>query len=63
MSFPILFCPSMWKSVHIDTDGYLTPCCIHVHGDDKKTRIEDVDHIETVLFNDHENWRQIYRLL
>jgi radical SAM protein with 4Fe4S-binding SPASM domain len=59
MSFPILFCPSMWKSVHIDTDGYLTPCCIHVHGDDKKTRIEDVDHIETVLFNDHENWRQM----
>ena len=40
---PKIYCPSMWKSVHVDVDGYLTPCCMFIHGADKKTRIEDIE--------------------
>jgi len=55
---PKLFCPSMWKSIHVDSDGYLTPCCIHIDQEDKNIRIEDVNHIETVLFENHKERRQ-----
>jgi hypothetical protein len=39
----------MWKSAHVDTDGYITPCCLFIHKEDKKTRIVDVSHAEKVL--------------
>lgn len=47
----------MWKSVHVDTDGYLTPCCLFVHPDDKKTKIDQVNHISEVLFNEFQEYR------
>lgn len=54
-----LYCPSMWKSVHVDVDSYLTPCCLFIHGDDKKTRITDanVEKIETVLLDEFQEYR------
>jgi radical SAM protein with 4Fe4S-binding SPASM domain len=53
-----IYCPSMWKSVHVDTDGYLTPCCLFVHPDDKKTRITDVNHVSEVLHNEFDVYRK-----
>lgn len=53
-----LYCPSLWKSVHVDVDGYLTPCCLFIHGVDKKTRITDVDKIETVLHDEFKPYRE-----
>lgn len=55
---PKLYCVSLWKSIHVDVDGYLTPCCVHINGEDKNKKIEDVDNIEEVLLVDHEKYRQ-----
>lgn len=52
-----LYCPSMWKSVHVDVDSYLTPCCLFIHGQDKKTKITDVNRIETVLIDEFQPYR------
>ena len=57
-----IYCPSLWKSVHVDVDGYLTPCCMFIHGEDKKTRIEDIpegDTIETVLLDEFQEYRDL----
>ena len=57
-----LYCPSMWKSVHVDVDGYLTPCCMFIHAEDKKTRIEDIpkgETIEAVLLDEFKPWRDM----
>jgi radical SAM protein with 4Fe4S-binding SPASM domain len=54
-----LYCSSLWKSIHIDVDGYLTPCCIFVHGLDKKDRIEDVSNLEDYLINNHKKYRDL----
>lgn len=48
----------MWKSVHVDTDGYLTPCCLFVHPNDKKTKIDQVGHISEVLFGEFAEYRK-----
>lgn len=45
---PKLYCPSLWKSVHVDADGYLTPCCLFINQEHKKTRIEDISEGETI---------------
>ena len=37
--FAKLYCPSMWKSSHLDVDGFLTPCCVFFRDKDKKKRI------------------------
>lgn len=52
-----IYCPSMWKSVHVDTDGYLTPCCLFIHKEDKKTRIVDIDKAEDVLREEFQEYR------
>lgn len=52
-----MYCPSLWKSVHIDTDGYLTPCCLFVDKGTKRIKITDVTNIETALVNDFEEHR------
>jgi radical SAM protein with 4Fe4S-binding SPASM domain len=52
-----MYCPSLWKSVHIDTDGYLTPCCLFVGKDTKQIKITDVNNIETALVNDFQEHR------
>lgn len=53
-----IYCPSMWKSVHVDTDGYLTPCCLFIHQEDKKTRITDVkDSVAEVLHGEFSEYR------
>ncbi len=52
----------MWKSVHVDVDGYLTPCCMFIHGDDKKTRIEDIPKgqtIHNVLIDEFSEYRSM----
>ena len=57
-----LYCPSMWKSVHVDVDGYLTPCCMFIHSEDKKTRIEDIpkgETIRSVLIDEFAEWRSM----
>jgi len=57
-----LYCPSMWKSVHVDVDGYLTPCCMFINSQDKKTRIEDIpegETIEKVLLDEFQPWRDM----
>ena len=57
---PEIYCPSMWKSVHVDVDGYLTPCCLFIHKEDKKTRIEDIpegETIEKVLLEEFQEYR------
>ena len=49
---PKIYCPSMWKSVHVDVDSYLTPCCVFINAEDKKTKITDLsdnESIESVL--------------
>lgn len=53
-----IYCPSMWKSIHVDTDGYLTPCCLFINDQDKRYRITDVDKAEDVLVSDFEEYRQ-----
>lgn len=52
-----LYCPSMWKSVHVDVDSYLTPCCLFIHQEDKKTKITDVDKIDVVLLDEFQQYR------
>jgi len=52
-----IYCPSMYKSVHVDTDGYLTPCCLFVHPTDKKTKINQVNNISEVLFGEFKEYR------
>jgi radical SAM protein with 4Fe4S-binding SPASM domain len=52
-----IYCPSMWKSAHVDTDGYITPCCLFIHKEDKKTRIVDVSHAEKVLKEEFQEYR------
>jgi MoaA/NifB/PqqE/SkfB family radical SAM enzyme len=47
----------MWKSVHVDTDGYLTPCCLFIHGEDKKSKLVDVETAETVLLGEFQEYR------
>jgi len=54
-----LYCPSLWKSIHIDVDGYLTPCCIFIHNDDKKDRLEDIDNLEDYLITNHDEYRRM----
>jgi radical SAM protein with 4Fe4S-binding SPASM domain len=57
-----IYCPSMWKSVHVDTDGYLTPCCLFIHHADKKTKITDIkESISEVLINEFEEYREQLR--
>lgn len=53
-----IYCPSMWKSVHIDTDGYLTPCCLFVQLKHKRTKITDVKHISNVLEKEFAPYRE-----
>ena len=49
----------MWKSVHVDTDGYLTPCCLFIHNEDKKTKITDVENsISEALINEFSEYRE-----
>lgn len=49
----------MWKSVHIDTDGYLTPCCLFIKREDKKTRISDIkENISEVLHGEFSEYRE-----
>ena len=54
---PDLYCPSMWKSTHLDTDGYITPCCMFIDGKFKKYKITDVTNIEDVLVNQFQEYR------
>ena len=54
---PDLYCPSMWKSTHLDTDGYITPCCMFIDGKFKKYKITDVTRIEDVLVNQFQEYR------
>lgn len=57
-----LYCPSLWKSVHVDADGFLTPCCLFINDEHKKTRIEDVpqgETIETVLKGEFKEYRDL----
>ena len=61
-SKPKLYCTSMWKSVHVDVDGYLTPCCMFIHGEDKKTKITDIKKggsIESVLIDEFQEYRDM----
>lgn len=55
--FAKIYCPSMWKSVHVDVDGYITPCCIFFRQEDKKHRITDITSAETVLKEDFQEFR------
>lgn len=52
-----IYCPSMWKSVHVDTDGYLTPCCLFIHKEDKKSKLVDVESAETILLEEFQEYR------
>lgn len=53
-----IYCPSMWKSIHVDTDGYLTPCCLFIHKEDKKTKITDIENsVEEVLLGEFAEYR------
>ena len=56
-NLPKLYCPSLWKSAHVDVDGYITPCCIFIQPDLKEKRVEDVDRIETVMIEDFQKYR------
>jgi len=47
----------MWKSIHIDIDGYLTPCCLFVHKIDKQKNITEVANVESYLKTHHQKWR------
>lgn len=57
MSETKIYCPSMWKSVHVDTDGYLTPCCLFIHKEDKKSKLIDIQHAETILQEEFQEYR------
>lgn len=57
MSETKIYCPSMWKSVHVDTDGYLTPCCLFIHREDKKSKLVDIQHAETILQEEFQEYR------
>ena len=57
MSETKIYCPSMWKSVHVDTDGYLTPCCLFIHREDKKSKLVDIEHAESVLQEEFQEYR------
>ena len=52
-----IYCMSMWKSIHIDIDGYLTPCCLFVHKIDKQKNITEVANVESYLKTHHQKWR------
>jgi len=54
---PDLYCPSMWKSAHVDVDGYVTPCCMFIDSEFKKFRITDVTHITEVSKNQFQEYR------
>jgi radical SAM protein with 4Fe4S-binding SPASM domain len=47
----------MWKSVHVDTDGYLTPCCLFIHREDKKSKLVDIENAETILQEEFQEYR------
>jgi radical SAM protein with 4Fe4S-binding SPASM domain len=47
----------MWKSVHVDTDGYLTPCCLFIHKVDKKSKLVDIENAETILKEEFQEYR------
>jgi radical SAM protein with 4Fe4S-binding SPASM domain len=47
----------MWKSVHVDTDGYLTPCCLFIHKKDKKSKLVDIENAETILQEEFQEYR------
>ena len=47
----------MWKSVHVDTDGYLTPCCLFIHREDKKSKLVDIEHAESFLQEEFQEYR------
>lgn len=55
--FAKIYCPSLWKSIHLDVDGYLTPCCIFFRDEDKKYRITDVNLAENVMKEDFQKFR------
>jgi radical SAM protein with 4Fe4S-binding SPASM domain len=57
MSETKIYCPSMWKSVHVDTDGYLTPCCLFIHREDKKSKLVDIENAETILQEEFQEYR------
>ena len=57
MSETKIYCPSMWKSVHVDTDGYLTPCCLFIHREDKKSKLVDIEHAESILQEEFQEYR------
>lgn len=53
-----LYCPSLWKSVHVDTNGDLTPCCLFVR-DERKIKIIDTKNIKkTALVKQFEKFRK-----
>ena len=59
---PKIYCPSMWKSVHVDVDSYLTPCCVFINAEDKKTKITDLsdnESIESVLKGEFQEYRDL----
>lgn len=51
-----LYCPSLWKSVHVDTNGELTPCCLFVRAN-KKLKITEVENVKVALVEDFEKYR------
>jgi radical SAM protein with 4Fe4S-binding SPASM domain len=57
MSETKIYCPSMWKSVHVDTDGYLTPCCLFIHREDKKSKLVDIENAESILQEEFQEYR------
>ncbi len=57
MSETKIYCPSMWKSVHVDTDGYVTPCCLFIHKEDKKSKLVNIEHAERVLQEEFQEYR------
>ena len=52
-----LYCPSLWKSVHVDTNGDLTPCCLFVRAE-RKVKITEVKNIKSTLFKRFNKYRQ-----
>tara|TARA_Y100000296_G_C5171182_1_gene257365 strand:- start:194 stop:2752 length:2559 start_codon:yes stop_codon:yes gene_type:complete len=56
-----IYCASMWKSIHLDVDGYLTPCCAFVGEENKHTKITDVEKVEEVSQKEFEPYREQMR--
>jgi len=56
-----IYCLSMWKSIHLDVDGYLTPCCAFVGEENKHTKITDVEKVEEVSQKEFEPYREQMR--